>query len=317
MKSKISIIVGGSGQFGIHLNSYLSNKNHKILITTRNIKKANTKLKGNIYKSKIIKLDIYNKVEIIKLLKKYNPNYIFYFAGLSSPMKSFLTPKEAIKSNYIGCRNFLEVLKENKFKTKFLNASSCEVFGATSKKLNVKSFKKPISPYGVSKLMSYNLTKKFRDEYGIKAYNAIIFNTESIYRSKDYLIPKICLAAIRAYKIKAKTYFGNINISREWNWCEEQVEYIYKFINKSPQDFILSNGKLYSAKDMLYFAFKYFNLDYRKYTSVKKKFFRKKDFRVKRSNYLVCLKRNNLKRVPGIFGKKIIHKLIKNYINAN
>ena len=317
MKSKISIIVGGSGQFGIHLNSYLSNKNHKILITTRNIKKTKIKLKGNIFKSKVIKLDIYNKIEIKKLLKKYNPNYIFYFAGLSSPMKSYISPKEALKSNYIGCKNFLEVLKENNFKTKFLNASSCEIFGDTLKKLNVKSFKNPISPYGESKLMSYNLTKKFREKYSIRSYNAIIFNTESIYRSKDYLIPKICLAAIKAYKINAKTYFGNLNISREWNWCEEQVEYIYKFVNKSPQDFILSNGKLYSAKDMLYFAFKFFDLDYRKYTSIKKKFIRKKDFSVKRSNYLLCLKRNNLRRVPNIFGKEIVHKLIENYINAN
>ena len=50
------------------------------------------------------------------------------------------------------------------------------------------------------------------------------------------------------------------NISREWNWCEEQVKYLNRFVEKDPQDFILSNGKPYAAKKMLNYAFKYFHL---------------------------------------------------------
>ena len=78
-------------------------------------------------------------------------------------------------------------------------------------------------------------------------------------------MPKICLAAIKAKEKNIKTEFGNLNISREWNWCDEQCKYLIIFVNKKPQDFILSNGKSYSAINLMKFAFGYFNLDYKKY----------------------------------------------------
>ena len=163
--------------------------------------------------------------------------------------------------------------------------------------------------------MSFKKTKYFREIKKIKAYNAIIFNTESFLRKKDYLIPKICIAAINAYKFNTKTAFGNLDVSREWNWCEEQVRYLTYFVSKKPQDFILSNGKPYTAKKMLNFAFKYFNLDFKKFVSFKKNLLRKKDFRLKHSDYKYCLKRNNIKRKSKIYGKKLIYTLIKYYLN--
>ena len=134
-------------------------------------------------------------------------------------------------------------------------------------------------------------------------------------RSREYFIPKICIAAINAQKFNLRTAFGNLNISREWNWCEEQVKYLLCFIEKYPQDFILSNGKSYSAKQMIGFAFQYFNLDYKKFITTKKNFLRKKDFKTKNSDYSLCLKRNNIKRRSKIYGKKLIYTLIDYYLN--
>ena len=68
------------------------------------------------------------------------------------------------------------------------------------KKVSVETTKKPISPYGMAKLKAHNQTKYYRDNFNLKSYNAIIFNTESFYRPKYYLVPKICLAAIKAKK---------------------------------------------------------------------------------------------------------------------
>ena len=86
------------------------------------------------------------------------------------------------------------------------------------------------------------------------------------------------------------------------------------FVNKKPQDFILSNGRSYSAINLMKFAFEYFGLNYKKYISVNKKFIREKDSKLKKSNYLQCLRRNNIKRKDKFFGKKIIYRLIKHYI---
>ena len=91
--------------------------------------------------------------------------------------------------------------------------------------------------------------------------------------------------------------------------------YLLKFINKNPQDFILSNGRSYSALNMIDFAFKYFKLDYKNFIQSNKKFMRKRDFLKKESNFISCLKRNNLKRESKIYGKNLINKLIKYYLH--
>ena len=313
MSKKKAIIIGGSGQLGISLLHKLLNKNFQVLVTTRDKKIAKKKISFQHKNLEIIKLDIRNRKKIKFLLCEEKPQIIFYFAGQSSPSRSFAMKKITFQSNVEGCENFLKVIYEESIKCKFVNASSCEIFDNNIKKISVNSKKKPISPYGNSKLRSHNLTKFYREKKKLETYNAIFFNTESVYRNKNFLIPKICIAAINANKYKKITYFGNLDISREWNWSDEQTDFLIKFINKKPQDFILSNGKSFSARQMIKFAFDYYKLDYKKYIGTHKKFIREKDFLIKRSNYQLCLKRNKLKRKPKIYGKKIINLIIKNY----
>ena len=313
MKNLVAIIVGGTGQFGTITSEFLLKKNYKIIITSRFLKKESKKKK--IKNLSYHKLDIYNLSAINKLIKKNKPNLIFYYAGQSSPAKSFYQKQETYRSNYLGCKNFLNIIKKNKIDCKFVNTSSCEIYGNLKDKINISSTKKPINPYGWAKLKSFEITKKFRDEHNIKSYNAIIFNTESIFRDKKFLIPKICFAAINAKKYNQKTKFGNLKVSREWNWGPEQVFYLLKFLRKEPQDFILSNGKSYSAISMLKYAFEYFDLNYKKYISSNDKIFlRQKDILKKKSNWRDCLKRNKIVRKNETFGKKLIIKLITHYL---
>ena len=313
MKKPNAIIVGGTGQFGITLSKQLFKKKFKVIVTTRSLIKAKKKL--NKKKINIKRLNILSINQIKKLLLKYNPKIIFYLAGQSSPGKSFYTKKETYLSNFKGCSNFLKVLKKEKLSSKFINFSSCEIYGNYKNKINIESKKKPISPYGFAKLIAHNETKKYRDRFNLNSYNAVIFNTESIYRPKNYLIPKICIAAINAKRNNLKTKFGNIKIGREWNWCDEQCKYLLKFIQKKPQDFILSNGKFFTASQMLKFAFDYFKLNYKKFIVVDKKFIRKADPEIKKSNFSLYLRKNKIKRTDKIYGKKLINKIIHYYLN--
>lgn len=310
---KTIIIVGGTGQIGHILKDFFIKKNFRVIITTR-FKRKEFKTK----KYEIKKINIYDIYRIEKLLKKYNPISVFYLAGQSSPIDSFKKKEETFRSNFIGCKNFLDAIRKNKSQIKFFNASSSEIFAKTKKKLLVNSKKKSNSPYSYSKLRSFNLTKNYRDKYRLKTYNIIFFNTESIFRNKNYLIPKICNAAIKAKKFNKKTTFGNLNIIREWNWANDQCKILTKFINKKPQDFILSNGKKYSVLDMIKFAFDYFRLDYRNYIEASSKFIRKNEVLEKKSNYFYYLKKNNIKKPKFVHGKALIQKMIKYYLkNSN
>jgi len=273
MKKKISIIVGGSGQLGISLAKLLLKKKYKVIVTTRNLSLAAKKIPIRNKNLKLIKLDVLKKNQINSMIENIKPKIIYYFAGQSSPVLSYKKNKITYLSNVKGCENFLKILYEKKIKTKFVNASSSEIFSKSVKKIGINSKKEPISPYGKAKLISFNITKFFREKKKLNTYNVIIFNTESYYREKNYLIPKICIAAIKAKRYGKKTFFGNLDVSREWNWSDEQVIYLMKFVNKKPQDFILSNGYSYSAKKMLSYAFEYFNLNYKLFTKTKKKLY--------------------------------------------
>ena len=314
MKNFSAMIIGGTGQFGILMGHLLQKKNYKVFITSRNNKKK-VHLKKYIKKSNIVKLNIYNKREIEKVITKINPKLIFYFAGQSSPQLSFKKRRETLRSNFNGCKNVLEVIKENNIDCKFLNAASSEMYGHVNGKIRLSTPKNPLSPYGLAKKKSFNLVKKYREKYKMKNYNAILFNSESFLRKKSFVIPKICLAAISAYKYKKKTTLNNILVSREWNWCESQCELILKFLKKKPQDFISSNGKCYSIQEMLYFAFKYFNLDYKPFIKVKNLSLRKNEVKSKKTDFSKHLKKNKIKINFKIYGKSLIFKMINYYLN--
>lgn len=304
------LIVGGSGQFGITLSRILNKESHQVYITTRKPKILKNKIKKyGLKRIKILKLNILNKKNIRKILQN-NFDYIFFFAGQSSPSISFKKPSITLQSNYQGCKNFLDELLISNKRSKFINATSSEIFASSVKKIKVNSQKKPISPYGKSKLQSYQITKKYRDKFNLLSYNAIIFNTESTLRDKRYLIPKICIAAIKSKLRNEKTKFGNLNIVREWNWCEEQCLLLIKMIKLKANDYILSNGRPFSGIQMMKYAFEFFDLNYKDYIETSKSFLRKKDF-----SHRISDKSKILKIKSKIYGKILIYKLLKFYIN--
>jgi GDPmannose 4,6-dehydratase len=315
MNKKV-IIIGGTGQYGITLSQILIKNNFKLFITSRSRKKIKD-LKKIYHKIEFIKLSIYNKKEIEILLNRIKPSVVFYFAGQSSPKKSFKYKTETLKSNYTGCKIFLDIIYKNNYKIKFFNATSSEMYGHIHNKIDLKTPKKPLNPYGVAKKKSFNLVKKYRELYGMSNYNAIMFNTDSILRNRDFLISKICIGAIKAFRNKKKLTVNNIIVSREWNWCEEQCTLLFKFLSKKPQDFILSNGKSYTVRQMLIFAYQYFNLDFKKFVNVKFKKLKKDEVKEKRSNYRKYFRKNKINFKSKIFGKKLIFKMIKFYLNED
>ena len=308
------LIVGGSGQFGYYFCQIFLKKKYDIHLSTRNIK--NTKLKKIKKLSKkisVFKLDILNPDQVRRSLSLIKPDYVLYLAGQSSPAKSFTLKKETFSSNFIGCKNFIDAIKNFNMKTKFFYASSSEIFGNAKCKVNLNTLKNPVIPNVVSKLKAFNLVKKYREKFHLPFYNGIIFNTESPIRPKNFVIPKICLSAIRAKTSKKKIFFkfGNINVKRDWGWCEEYVSIIWKILQKEPKDFMIATGKSYTIKFLLNMAFSYFNLNWKDYVIVDKSFFREREINCVIANIYYLKK--NLKSLPKYDGITIIKRLISLY----
>lgn len=300
-----SIIIGGTGQFGITLANHLIKKKEKVFITSRNPKNKK-KIKG----AKIIKLNIFDKNEFFKLYKKIKPYKIFYFASLSSVHESFKKPKIAMKINYLGCKYILKYLEQLKFKGKFLNICSSEMYGNKKNKINLKCKFNPISPYGKSKALSFKITKNFRLK--LKTYNAIIFNSESIYRPKKFVFTKIASSIAKASNSKkiVTLKLGNLNISRDWGWCDEYVVGINKMLSKQPCDLIFASGKTYNLKNLINYFLKFYKIKNLRIVSSKKYYRPKEIYKIYAD---ISFTTKILKWKPKVDGKIAMHKLIKFY----
>jgi GDPmannose 4,6-dehydratase len=313
---KTALIIGGTGQIGVYLANHLLKKKYKVFVSSRKInseKKNKFKILKIYKKINFVNFNLYKKKEIFKIINKVKPNDIFYLAGQSSVDRSFKRPAETIKSNYEGCKNILEVLVEINFKGKFLNTASSEIFGNQKGFRSLNKKLKPVSPYGKAKLKSFKITRTFRKNFQLKTYNAIIFNCDSILRPKDFVIPKICLSAINASRGSVKKIkFGDVNIVRDWGWVEEYVVGIYRIIQKKPDDIILATGKYFKLKDLIKYAYGFFNLDWKNYIIETNELKRPKEIReVKVSTKQT---KNKIKWVAKTDGEKSVLKLIKYYL---
>jgi|TARA_B110000438_G_C15813678_1_gene650891 GDPmannose 4,6-dehydratase len=312
IKKKIILIVG-SGMLGAHLSKYLIKKNYSVVVTTRKLKflYRNYSMLKILKKVKFIELNVQNKKEIQKVIKLINPFSIYYFAGISSITESFKTPKETILSNYVGAKNFLEILKKEKSSINFFKANSAYIFKPNASGITTKSkLAKPNSPYAYSQIKAFKIIKKYRN-LGVNSYNIIFFNIESPIKNNSFLIKKICLA-VKKSKIN-KIKIGNLESVRDYGWAPDIIKGVYLMSKIRPCDLILGTGKGLSTKEILKIIFSFKNLNFMNYIKVDKKFIRKYESKYVVSNMSKSIKiLNKWKWKPKIFGKNLIYKMYKN-----
>jgi hypothetical protein len=87
-----------------------------------------------------------------------------------------------------GVTRVLEAIRKNSPKTKFLTASSSEMFGSEPPPQNELTRFHPRSPYGVAKVAGYFATVNYREAYGIHACNAISFNHECLSSNTPIIV---------------------------------------------------------------------------------------------------------------------------------
>ena len=203
MKKKIALISGVTGQDGSYLAEFLLKKNYIVHGIKRKSSSFNTARIDHIYedhfKSKNFFLhygDLVDSNSLFNLVSKIRPNEIYNLGAQSHVGHSFEIPEYTSEVTGLGTLRLLEAIRFLKFsKTKFYQASTSELFGQKNKNkyFSEKSNFVPKSPYGVSKLYSFWITKLYREAYGIFACNGILFNHESPRRGETFVTRKITM----------------------------------------------------------------------------------------------------------------------------
>ena len=272
MKKK-ALITGITGQDGSYLAEFLLKKGYVVHGIKRKSSTFNTNRIDHIYRDihsrsnfRLHYGDLADSNSIVNVINKVKPNEIYNLGAQSHVGHSFEIPEYTSEVSGLGTLRVLEAMRFlNLKKTKFYQASTSELFGEKPNKVNSfdeKSLMVPKSPYGVSKLYSYYITKVYREAYGFFACNGILFNHESPRRGETFVTRKITMYfAKKILGSKDILYLGNLNAKRDWGHAKDYTEMQWKILQKSkPDDYVIATGKTISVRDFVNECCRYLNL---------------------------------------------------------
>ena len=263
------LITGALGQNGRILSTIYLKKKFKVYGFIKKNKKKKIKKVNYIIEN------LKNKKKIIKQLKKIKPQIIIHLASINKTYNERLKNDKYYNNYYINfkiTKNLVDSIKQVNLKTKLIFAGSSLMFyNSKNKTVSEKDRFKSKDNYSKYKIDAHNYIKK-NSINNFFATTVLLFNHDSIYRDKSFLIPKL----INAFKNKNLKFIKKIyelNISGDFSHAEDICRGIYKIsiINKNIEKIILSSGKRFYLNQIINFLEKKFDLYIHKIGIHKKK----------------------------------------------
>ncbi len=267
MSEKVALITGITGQDGAYLADLLLDKGYIVHGIKRRSSSFNSGRIDHIYVDPhegntrffLHYGDMTDSTNLIRILQETQPDEVYNLAAQSHVQVSFETPEYTANADAVGALRILEAIRILKLenKTRFYQASTSELFGATPPPQNETTPFHPRSPYAAAKLYAYWITINYREAYGLHASNGILFNHESPIRGETFVTRKItmALAAIEAGK-QDRLYLGNMDAKRDWGHAKDYVEGMWRIVQQdTPDDFVLATGESHSVREFVEIAF--------------------------------------------------------------
>jgi GDPmannose 4,6-dehydratase len=229
----------------------------------------------------IVDGDLTDESSLNRLIKNISFDEIYNLAAQSWIDYSWKLNKTTTEVNAIGVLNILNAIKEFSPNTKFFQASSSEIFDAsTPNLLNEQDMFKPKNPYAISKLYAHWTTVNFREHYKIHASNGIFFNHDSPIRGKEFISRKITHGVASIHAGKTDTIkLGNLDVFRDWGFAGDYVQAAWMMLQQEiPDDYVIASGTTHSINDILDIAFLSVGIDnWTKYVIQDTKFVRPRE----------------------------------------
>lgn len=286
---KKAFISGISGQDGSYLSEYLCELGYEVhgIIRRHSIpENQSCRLSKLIDEGKIITYygDLLDYSSIENALIKIMPDEIYNLAAQSHVRISFDIPIFTSNVNAIGALNMLEAYRKICPNAKYYQASSSEMFGNSvndNGSQNENTPMHPVSPYGISKLYAYHMTRHYREAYKLFACNGILFNHESPRRGTNFVTNKIVKTAVRIkFGLDNKLVLGNLDSFRDWGHSKDYIKAMHSMLyHDKPDDFVISTGETHSIRELCEYVFKKLDLSYKDYVVQDEKFIRPEELK--------------------------------------
>jgi GDPmannose 4,6-dehydratase len=277
-----ALITGITGQDGSYLAELLLDKGYEVHGTVRRVALEDPaarmwRIRHIVDRLHIHSASLESYASLFNIVADLKPDECYHLAAQSYVSYSFEDEFSTINTNLNGTHYVLSALKQQAPACRFYFAASSEMFGhAAETPQNEKTPFHPRSPYGISKLAGYELTRNYREAYGMFALSGILFNHESPRRGGEFVTRKITSSAV---KIKLgqeeEIRLGNIDAVRDWGHARDYVQAMWLMLQQdTPDDYVVATGRSHSVKEFLKISFEYLSLDYRDYLRPDDKLYR-------------------------------------------
>ena len=281
--SKVALITGINGQDGSYLAELLLDKGYEVHgILKRNSVAENQTARIKVYdqiKDNLTYADMTDLASLNRVLHKVQPDEIYNLAAQSHVRISFDQPIYTANTVAIGTLNLLEATLSMCKNAKIYQASSSEMFGNSIDKDRFQretTPMNPVSPYGCAKVFGYNITRNYRNSYGMYVSNGILFNHESPRRGTNFVTNKVVKEAVKIfYGQSTELRLGNLEATRDWGHAKDYVEAMWRMLQlEEPNDFVCATGVSHSVKELCEYVFTKLGLNYEDYVKLDMKFLR-------------------------------------------
>lgn len=258
---KKALITGVTGQDGSYLAELLLEKGYQVYGIIRRTSNFNTQRINHIFdKLHLIYGDLLDP-GIVQQIIDIQPNEIYNLGAQSHVKVSFEIPDYTINSIVLGTLRILEAARKIP-EVRVYQASSSEMFGSSPSPQNENTLFQPQSPYACAKVCAYDLTRNYRDAYGLFASNGILFNHESPRRGETFVTKKIIRGAVELAKGGNKVLeLGNLDSKRDWGYAKDYCEAMYKILQyKKSDDFVIATNESHSVREFLTTTFKFLGI---------------------------------------------------------
>jgi len=273
-----AFITGITGQDGSYLAEILLEKGYEVFGMVRRSSSFNTARIDHIFGDiELVFGDLSDGSVLNQLMRTIRPDEVYNLGAQSHVRVSFDIPEYTADTDAMGTLRLLDAIREEGVQARFYQASSSEMFGQAREIPQTEETPfHPRSPYGVSKVFSYWITRNYREAYGMFAVNGILFNHESPRRGPTFVTRKITRAVGAILRNEqSELRLGNLEAKRDWGYAKEYMEGAWQMLQvDEPDDFVLATGETHSVAEFLAEAFGHADLDWRDYVQIDERYYR-------------------------------------------
>jgi GDPmannose 4,6-dehydratase len=276
------LITGITGQDGSYLAELLLESGYEVHGLVRRVALEDptrrfTRLEHLLPRVTLHPASLESYPSIFHVLAKHEFDECYHLAAQSFVAESFADGFSTMNTNINGTHYMLAALRELQPKCRFYFAGSSEMFGKVRETPQTEETPfHPRSPYGISKVAGFDLTRNYREAYGMYCVSGILFNHESPRRGYEFVTRKITSTVARIKKgLATELRIGNLDAKRDWGHAEDYVRAMHLMLQQpEADDFVIASGETHTVREFCERAFGKVDLDYQDFVKTDEQFYR-------------------------------------------